>query len=339
MKNPLMKISTIGLTAVIGTFASLSAIERPAGEKSSQEVPVEPQGGILGNEQKPKKAEARDQGVPRERTGYLGVGGNASSEALLMHLELESGLLLATVDPTSPAGLSGLEENDIIIAVNETKLTDQDSLRAALAAKNPGDEVTLKLIRRGKPIEQKVTLGVPPAIRNIQPQALVPNPAAEMNRLLNQQLGNALGGLGNDELQKELMEQLEKALGKQGNGFRQLRLGLGADMLNGKDLQMGIQGIGKMSLQDEEGAIEMDLKNGRRELRIRDKDGKLLFEGPYDTEVDKAALPEEFRERVERLDMGNGSSFRFKMNGRELFGKKKKDENGNQEEGEKKDGN
>ncbi|MCX8238931.1 MAG: PDZ domain-containing protein [Akkermansiaceae bacterium] len=319
-----MKILIIGLTALVGTFVSLSAIERLAGEKSSEELPAEPMGGILGNDQKSGKAEARDQIAPQEKVAYLGVGGNASSEALLMHLELESGLLLATVDPTSPAGFSGLQKNDIIVSVDGTKLTDQDSLRAALAGKKPGGEATLKLIRRGKSIEQKVTLGEAPAIRKIQLQALVPNPAAEMNRLLNQQLGNALGGLGNDELQKELMERLEKALGAQGKGFRQLRLGLGGDMLNGEDLKMGIQGIGKMSLQDEDGSIEMSMKNGQRELKIRDKQGNLLFEGPYDTDTDKAAVPEEYRERVEKLDMGNGSSFQFELNGKDLFQRNKK---------------
>lgn len=333
MKNPLMKISTIGLTALVGTFATLSAIERPGGEKTTEEIPAkpaEPQGGILGNNERAERAdevapEVDQKKAPLAKVAYLGVGGKPCSEALLTHLELESGLLLSTIDPTSPAGLSGLKGNDIIVAVGETKLTDQDSLRGVLAGKKPGDNVTLKLIRRGKAIGQKVTLGEAPAIRNIQPQALVPNPAAEMNRLLNQQLDNALGGLGNDKLQKELMEQLEKALGAQGKGFQQLRLDLGADMLNGEDLKMGIQGIGKMSLQDDEGSIEMSMKNGQRELKIRDTDGNLLFEGPYDTDIDKAALPEEYRERVEKLDMGSGNSFRLKLNGRDLFGNNKKE--------------
>ena len=134
-----MKLSTVGLSALIGTFASLSAIERPAGEKTAEEIPVKParpQGGILRDDQKVDKAE-KAEATPKnklkiieEKVAYLGVGGLEASEALLMHLELESGLLLSTIDPASPAGLSGLKENDIIVAVGETKLTDQDSLRA-----------------------------------------------------------------------------------------------------------------------------------------------------------------------------------------------------------------
>ena len=195
-----MKITTIGLTALVGTFASLSAIERPTGEKVKEEIPakpVEPQGGILGDHEGFDELEGltlKNLVIPQEKVAYLGVGGQESSETLLMHLNLESGLLLTTVDPTSPAGLAGLNEHDVIVEVDGTKLTDQDSLRAALADVKPGDGVLLKLIRRGKSIEQKVTLGEAPARRNIQPLALVPNQAADMNRLLNEQLGNALGG-------------------------------------------------------------------------------------------------------------------------------------------------
>ena len=318
MKNPVMKITTIGLTALMGSLGNLIAIERPAGEKAKKEIPArpaEPQGGVLGNKRKGQKAEE----IPQvQKLAYLGVGGQPAGEALLMHLNLKSGLLLTTIDPTSPAGLAGLKEHDIIAEVDGVELTDQDSLREALANEKPGKEILLKLVRRGELIDQKVTLGESPLGPRIAPNALIPDRAADMNRLLEEQFGNALDGLGNDALQKRLMEQLEKALGDQGAGFRQLRLDLGANFLNGEDMKMGIQGFGSMRLEDEEGSIEMKMQNGQRELMIRDKEGKLLFEGPYDSEIDKAAVPEEYRERVERLDTGNQNSFRLEFNGDDL---------------------
>ncbi len=332
MKNPTMKITTIGFTALLGSLLGLSAIERPGGEKETRKTPPEPQGGVLGNGRKAEKADAAKNApkpMPVEKVAYLGVGGESSSDALLMHLDLDGGLLLNTVDPASPAGLSGLKEFDIIVAVDEARLTDQDSLRAAIASAKPGDEVTLKLIRRGKAIEQKVTLGEAPAVRNIRPLAIIPNQAADMNRLLNRQLGNALGGLGDDRLQAELMDQLEKALGKDGAEFKQFRFNLGGDLLDGQEKKMGFRGIGSMRFEDGEGSIEMKMSEGQRELKIRDKEGKLLFEGPYDNEIDKAAVPEEYRERVERLDMGGkGNNFRLKLNGGDLFEKRKKEEKG-----------
>ena len=325
MKKPLIKLSTIGLAAMMGGLVTSAAIERPVGENSNKEVPAQPQGGILGGDQKIEGLKEEAQ-APRkleaQKVAYLGVGGEAAGAALLSQLELQSGLVLSSIDPESPAGLAGLSEHDIIVALGEDKLTDQDSLRAALAGKKPGDEVAIKLIRRGKEIEQKITLGESRAVRRVGPLALMPNRAVDMNQLLNDQLGNALGGLGGNELQKELMDRLNKAFGDaKGQGFRQLRLDMGDEMFDGEDFKMGFKGLGRVRLEDGQGAIEMKMRNGKREIKIHDREGKLLFEGPYDTEIDKAAVPEEYRDRVERLDGGKGTSFQFKMNGRDLLKK------------------
>lgn len=331
MKDPAMKITTTGLIALLGSLFSLSAIERPGGDESNEEIPVQPEGGILREDQKGgdaddgKNAKVAPKPMPVEKVAYLGVRGDESSEALRVHLELEGGLLLSTVRPTSPAGLAGLKELDIIVSVDDNRLTDQDSLRKVITSYDPGDEVTLKIVRRGKTIEQKITLGEAPAVQNLPLQAIIPNPAADMNRLLNQQLENALGGLGDDKLQKEMMKQLEKALGNDGAGFKQFKFNLDGNMLDEKDLKLGFRGIGSMKFVDEQGSIEMKMTNGQRELSIRDKEGKLLFEGPYDNDIDKAAVPEEYRERVERIDSGGDENgFRLRFNGRDFLQEQRK---------------
>jgi len=317
MMGPDIKIKTIGLVALLGAFLDLPAIERPDGDGSNEKIPAQPKGGILREDQKgDADAKAAPKPIPVNKVAYLGVRGDESSEALRSHLELEGGLLLSTVKPTSPAGLAGLKRLDVIVSVDGNSLTDQDSLRDVITRYNPGDEVTLKIVRRGKKIEQKVTLGEAPEIQNLPLQAIIPNPAADMNRLLNQQLENALGGLGDDKLQKEMMKQLEKALGNDGAGFKQFKFNLGGNMLEEKDLKLGFRGIGSMKFVDEEGSIEMKMTDGQRELSIRDKEGKLLFEGPYDNDIDKAAVPEEYRERVERIDSsGDENGFRLRFNG------------------------
>ena len=317
MMGPDIKITTIGLVALFGSFLDLPAIERPDGDGSNEKIPAQPKGGILKDDQKGAAgAKAAPKPMPVNKVAYLGVRGDESSEALRSHLEFEGGLLLSTVKPASPAGLAGLKRLDVIVSVDGNSLTDQDSLRNVITSYNPGDEVTLKIVRRGKKIEQKVTLGEAPEIQNLPLQAIIPNPVADMNRLLNQQLENALGGLGDDKLQKEMMKQLEKALGNDGAGFKQFKFNLGGNMLEEKDLKLGFRGIGSMKFVDEEGSIEMKMTDGQRELSIRDKEGKLLFEGPYDNDIDKAAVPEEYRERVERIDSsGDENGFRLRFNG------------------------
>ena len=316
MKTPVMKITMIGLTVLLGAFGSLSAIERPAGEKVKEEVPAAPQGGIFGDEQNDQQGEMGREAALVKKIGYLGVGGQACSEALVIHLNLKGGLLLTLIDPTSPAGLVGLMRNDIIIAVDGEELMDQESLREALYGTNPGSEVVLRLIRAGKKIDQKVTLGEAPAGRELamNPRTLVPNEAANMHDLMNQKREGSLEGLGNTRLKREMLERLEKVFGNQGGGFQQLRLDLDGNRLDGENLKMGLQGFGSVRLEDGDGSIEMKMQNGQRELKIRDKKGGLLFVGPYDSDEDKAAVPDDYRERVERLDMGNKSSFRLQLN-------------------------
>jgi len=49
------------------------------------------------------------------------------------------------------------------------------------------------------------------------------------------------------------------------------------------------------------GSIEFKSVDGGKEITARDPQGKVVWTGPWDTEQDKAAAPEEIRLRVERL--------------------------------------
>jgi len=62
------------------------------------------------------------------------------------------------VVPGSPADKAGLMENDIILEVNNNKIDDKNPLNRAIAKLKPGDEVALKIMRKGKEKEIKVKL-------------------------------------------------------------------------------------------------------------------------------------------------------------------------------------
>ncbi|RLB87157.1 MAG: hypothetical protein DRH10_09570, partial [Deltaproteobacteria bacterium] len=62
------------------------------------------------------------------------------------------------VIPGSPADKAGLQENDIILEVNGTKIERGNSLAKLLSKYAPGDEVTLKVLSKGKEKEVKVKL-------------------------------------------------------------------------------------------------------------------------------------------------------------------------------------
>lgn len=49
------------------------------------------------------------------------------------------------------------------------------------------------------------------------------------------------------------------------------------------------------------GSLEMKTTEKGKEVIVKDPKGKLIFEGPWDTEQDKAAAPEDIRERIESM--------------------------------------
>lgn len=59
-----------------------------------------------------------------------------------------------------PASNSGLKKGDVIVAINETEITDSAHLKYMLYKFEIGDTITIKYIRDGKTKEAKVTLNI-----------------------------------------------------------------------------------------------------------------------------------------------------------------------------------
>jgi S1-C subfamily serine protease len=62
----------------------------------------------------------------------------------------------------SPADKAGLKEKDVITKVNKVTIDDKTNLTSALAQFQPGDKVTLTVVRGSKTITISVTLGTAP---------------------------------------------------------------------------------------------------------------------------------------------------------------------------------
>src|SRR5581483_5693585 len=57
--------------------------------------------------------------------------------------ETDGGVAIGDIVPSSPAESAGLEQGDVITAVDGSPVTTYDDLRALLFAKHPGDSITL----------------------------------------------------------------------------------------------------------------------------------------------------------------------------------------------------
>ncbi len=71
------------------------------------------------------------------------------------------GALIVSVDANSPASDAGLQENDIVTAVNHEPVDQERTLRDRLIAYEPGDVVTLTIMRNGESQDIDVTMGQP----------------------------------------------------------------------------------------------------------------------------------------------------------------------------------
>ncbi len=82
--------------------------------------------------------------------------------ASAMNLQTTTGIVVVSVEPNSPAQRVGLQENDVILAIEEQKLDADHSLPVLLFARRAGETVTLTVLRDNKPIQVRLTLDVRP---------------------------------------------------------------------------------------------------------------------------------------------------------------------------------
>jgi 2-alkenal reductase len=78
-------------------------------------------------------------------------------------LPVDSGAYVATVSAGSPADQAGIEEGDIILAIDGTKIDQTTSFTEALFPHQPGDQVKVELQRGDQQLSKDVTLGQRPA--------------------------------------------------------------------------------------------------------------------------------------------------------------------------------
>lgn len=94
------------------------------------------------------------------KQGYLGVGVQAVRlpDALAEKYDQETGLLVVSVEPNSPAAESGLLLGDILLTVDEDTVATVDDLLLSLHSERIGKSVPIALVRGG--VEQKIAVTI-----------------------------------------------------------------------------------------------------------------------------------------------------------------------------------
>lgn len=288
-----------GVASIALALPSL-AIERPADAPKEKEPAAEEVG--------------QDVKKPEKKMAMLGLGGSPVSQTLSMHLGLEegAGLTLFHIVPDSAAEKAGLKPHDVVTSFNGVPIGSQDELREQIFKHKPGDEVTIKFFHKGNAQEKKIILGERPEHMHAGRGGAGINP-----RWMFKGLGGEIPEAERKRMEEQVKQQIER-LQKQfkKDGVMELNFeGLGnAKPQKGKGgFQMNA--ASSISISDEQGMITIKTADGKKEVVVKDKEGEVLFEGPYDTPQDKAGVPDDIRDRLEKLNIGkngiNGMQLRI----------------------------
>lgn len=93
-------------------------------------------------------AQIKDKG--KVERGWLGVG---------IGLNEEGRTEIGSIDPDSPAELAKLQTGDVVLKIGDRDVSSPDVLAAEIRKRKPGQDVTLKIERDGKPMDVKIKLG------------------------------------------------------------------------------------------------------------------------------------------------------------------------------------
>ena len=95
------------------------------------------------------------------RRAYLGIEmqGVESVDAEYYGLPRTMGVLVQNVPADGPAADAGIQQEDVIVAIDDVEVERPGQLQLLIAQKRPGDQVRVRLYRNGDPREITVRLG------------------------------------------------------------------------------------------------------------------------------------------------------------------------------------
>jgi hypothetical protein len=311
MKIPSSSTLTAGLAAIL--IVPALAIEAPPDTAPPPPTVQAPANGAALPDTKPA-------------TAFLGVVSSEVPAMLASHLGLKpgEGILVQSLMPDGPAAKAGIAVHDVITRVAKIAIASPADLSTEVTAHQPGEKLPIGLIHQGKPTELEVTLGTRPAgVAANDPRPLdqlnldgIPKALADRVRGMIEGSGMDLpldnNGL-NPAPQAEMNEAMREMKLRMEQAIDAARAAGNPKPEPGIHLQQGAT----IRLMDDQGSIELRSNNDGKDVTLRDKDNKIIWTGPWDTPQDKAAAPEQVRQRLERINLdgqfqGKGLRLNFK---------------------------
>jgi len=236
--------------------------------------------------------------LEKEKVAFLGVETMPVSRTVAVQLGLprDTGLVVRHVADGSPAaGL--LQEHDILTKLDDQILIDMHQLSVLVRSRKAGDEVKLTYMRGGKETTTKAKLG----------EREVPKLAGDM-----MMRGFGGGAAGDVFYQHSGGHGFPEMAGPEAGDVMRL---IGGDRMHwfaaprvhvfkragGKGSTILDLPGGNFSYSDDDGSVEVNNADGKREIIVKDQKGTVTFQGPLNTPEDHAKLPPEVMARLEAI--------------------------------------
>ncbi|MEC8244150.1 MAG: PDZ domain-containing protein [Verrucomicrobiota bacterium] len=254
-------------------------------------------------------------GKSHSKVTFLGVSSSTLPARMSEQLNLPPNIYLSVdqVSPGSPASEAGLEIYDVILQLNDQILVNSPQLKALVRMKKPGDNVELKILRKGKPQTLQVTLSEidKPFEKRIPHSGFkglgtLPSDLFSQNfDLLSPNLNSSIREL----LKEHGLSQVPQVLDPTKSDSSELDLnnpihGPQNTPPNVKSFSFSSQ-QNHIIIADDEGTIEFTLKDGKKYLKATDADGNTVFDGRVDTDQQRKKLPKNIREKLQKIDSSN----------------------------------
>ena len=246
--------------------------------------------------------------VEMEKVSFLGVETMPVDPTVAAQLGLprDMGLVVRRVAEGSPAS-SLLQQHDILTKLDDQILIDMRQLSVLVRSHKAGDEVKITFIRGGKETSVKAKLG----------EHEMPKLAMGENQPFMQFFNG--GGPGGDMMYRPGMLGMPGLEGREAGDVMRMIGGDGKDWFGRPRVHVfkhhGGMGstifdlpAGNFSFSDDEGSVEVNSNEGKRDLTVKNKKGEVTFQGPINTPEEQKKLSPEIVARLQSIgsaDLGD----------------------------------
>ena len=253
----------------------------------------------------------------RAKVAFLGVSTAPVDPALAAHLGLETGFYQTVqhVAPGSPAAKGGVEAHDILQKLDDQIIVNFAQLTALIRSKQKGDKVTVTVLRQGQAKQLEATLGEQEAATLGAPGGDVPNVVYgfDGDQLKHRRVPHKTFKFhaGVDDLE-DLPESIRKHIRRytretdrdEDQSLEPEVSGGGSSSSSSVQVHTGST-ITRVVKDSERGELYYSETDGNATLKAVGPDGAVLFDGPVNTDEERAEVPTEVLEWLDEVLSGN----------------------------------